>query len=102
MGYSGETAKSLLHHLKTTWYKITTLEKRKALGVFWAPWDMTSNITTYEQHLDKAQIKCADMGMKAPKSEKMEIYVHQMYSADKFIEKEFIKLEGKKKSTKHG
>ena len=39
--YSEETAKSLLTHLKTKWFKITTLEKGKALGVFHAPWDMT-------------------------------------------------------------
>ena len=43
-GYSDEIAKSLLNHLKTKWIKITTLEKGKALGVFRAPWDMTSNI----------------------------------------------------------
>ena len=42
VGYSYENAKSLLTHLKTTWCKITTLEKGKALGVFSAPWDMTS------------------------------------------------------------
>ena len=68
MGYSDETAKSLLPNLKTRWCKITTLEKGKALGVFRAPWDMTSNITTYERHLDKAQLKCADMGVKATNS----------------------------------
>ena len=45
VGYSDETAKSLRNHLKTKWCKITTLEKGKALGVFGAPWDMTSNIT---------------------------------------------------------
>ena len=48
---------------------------------------MTSNITTYERHLDKAQLKCVDMGMKAPNYEKVQIYVQQMYSADIFIEK---------------
>ena len=51
VGYSDKTAKSLLTRLKTTWCKITTLEKGKALGVFCAPWDITSNITTYERHL---------------------------------------------------
>ena len=70
VGYSDKTTNSLPNHLKTTWYNITTLEKAKALGVFRAPWDMTSNITTYEKHLDKAQLKCADMGVKAPNSEK--------------------------------
>ena len=78
VGYSDKTAKSLPTHLKTTWCKITALEKGKALGVFRAPWDMTSNITTYEQHLDKAQLKCADMGVKAPNSKKVQIYVQQM------------------------
>ena len=34
VGYSDKTTKSLLNHLKTTWCKITTLEKGKALGVF--------------------------------------------------------------------
>ena len=87
VGYSDKTAKSLLNHLKTTWCNITTLDKVKALGVFCAPWDMTSNITTYERHLDKAQLKCADMGVKAPNSEKVKIYVQHMYSADIFTEK---------------
>ena len=48
---------------------------------------MTSNITTYERHLDKAQLKCADMGVKATKSKKAQIYVQQMYGADIFTEK---------------
>ena len=52
---------------------------------------MTSNITTYERHLDKAQLKCADMGVKALNSKKVQIYVHQMYGAEIFTEKEFIK-----------
>ena len=79
MRYSDETAKSLLTHLKTTCCKITTLEKVKYLGVFCAPWDMTSNITTNKSHLDKAHLKCADMGVKAPNSEKVHIYVKKMY-----------------------
>ena len=90
VGYSDETAKSLLNHLNTTWCKITTLEKGKALGVFCAPWDMTSNITTYKRHLEKAQLKCADMVVKASNSEKVKIYVQQMYSANIFTDKEFI------------
>ena len=88
MGYSDKTTKSLLNYLKTTWCNITTLEKVKALGVFWVPWDMTSNITTYEQHLDKAQLKCADMGVKAPNSENVQIYVQQMYGATHMRPKE--------------
>ena len=63
---------------------------------------MTSNITTYERHLDKAQLKCADMGVKAPKSEKVQIYVQQMYGAKIFTEKEFIEWEGKKEEEKNG
>ena len=61
---------------------------------------MTSNITTYERHLDKAQLKCADMGVKAPNSEKVQIYVQQMYGAEIFTEKEFIKWEGTKEEDK--
>ena len=57
---------------------------------------MTSNITTYKQHLDKAQLKCADMGVKAPNSKKVQIYVQQMYGANIFTEKEFIEWEGTK------
>ena len=100
MRYSDKTEKSFITHLRTTWCKITTLEKGKALGVFSAPWDMTSNITTYEIHLDKAQLKCADMGVKAPNYEKVQIYVQQIYGADIFIEKEFIEWEGTKEEDK--
>ena len=71
VGYSDETAKSLINHLKKMWCKITTLEMGKALGGFRAPWDMTSNITTYKRHLDTAQLKCAEMGVKAPKFKKL-------------------------------
>ena len=87
MGYSDKTAKSLLTHLKTMWCKINTLEKVKSLGVFSAPCNITSNITTYERHLEKAQLKCVDMGVKAPNSEKVQIYVQQMYGADIFTKK---------------
>ena len=87
MVYSDETAKLLLTHLKTTWCKVTTLEKGKARVVFCATCDMTSNITTYERHLDKGQLKCADMGVKSPNSEKVQIYVQQIYNADIFTEK---------------
>ena len=90
MGYSDKTAKYLFTHLKKTWCKITALENGKALGVFCAPWDMTSNITTYERHLDKAKLKCADMGVKAPNSRKVQIYAQQLYGAKIFTEKEFI------------
>ena len=100
VGYSDKTSKSLLTHLKTMWCKITTLEKGKALGVFRAPWDMMSNIATYERHLDKAQLKCADMGVKAPNSEKVQIYAQQMYGFDIFAEKEFIEWEGTKEEDK--
>ena len=61
---------------------------------------MISNITTYERHLDKAQLKCADMGVKAPNSEKVQIYVQQMYSAEIFTEKESIEWEGTKEEDK--
>ena len=87
MGYSDKTEEYLLNHLKTTWFKITTLEEEKSPGVFRAPRDMTSNITTYERYLDKSQLKCADMEMKAPNSEKVHIFVQQMYGADIFTEK---------------
>ena len=100
MGYNNKTVNSLLTHLKTTWCKIATLEKGKALGVFRAPWDMKSNITTYERHLYKAQLKCVDMGVKAPNSEKVQIYVQQMYGADIFTEKEFIEWEETKEEEK--
>ena len=93
VGYSDETAKSLLTHLKKRWCKITTLEKVKALVVFRAPWDMTSHITTYKRQLDKAQLKCADMGMKAPNYKKVQIYEQQIYGANIFTEKEFIEWE---------
>ena len=61
---------------------------------------MTSNITTYEQHLDKAQLKCAGMGVKATNSKKVQIYVQQMYGDDIFTEKEFIEWERTKEEDK--
>ena len=48
---------------------------------------MTSNITTYKRHSDKELLKYADMGVKAPNSEKVQIYVQQMYGSDIFTEK---------------
>ena len=43
---------------------------------------MTSNITTYERHLEKAQLKWADIGVKAPNSKKVQIYVQQKYGVN--------------------
>ena len=63
---------------------------------------MTSNITTYERKLDKAQLKCADMGVKAPNSEKVQIYVHKMYGVGIFTKKEFIQWDETKEEEKHG
>ena len=61
---------------------------------------MMSNITTYERHLDKAQLKCVDLGVKAPKSKKVHIYVQQMYGANILTKKEFIEWEGTKEDDK--
>ena len=100
VGYKDETAKSLPKHIKDTWCKITTLKKGKALQKFCDPWDQVSNIATYERMLDKAQMKCDDMGVGATDEEKVQIYVQQMYACDVFTEKEMTDWEAKTDASK--
>ena len=50
--------------------------------------------------MDKAQLKCAYMGLKAPNSKKVLNYVQQMYGAEIFTEKEFIEWGGTKEEDK--
>ena len=50
--------------------------------------------------MEKAQLKCADMGVKAPNYDKVKIYVLNIHGADIFTEKEFIEWEGTKKEEK--
>ena len=100
VGYSDQTCKTILSHIKSKWCKITTREKTKALAVFRQPWDRVTNITSYERALDKGQEKCVDMGIPAPDAEKVQIYTEQMYLSEIFTEKEMVEWEEKTDATK--
>ena len=95
VGYANETPKSLLKYIKKTWCKVTTLQRGKALANFREPWDNVVHISAYSTHLDKAQLRCQEMGVEQPDSEKVQIYVSSMYASDVFEEKEMVVWENR-------
>jgi len=66
VGYSNQTIKTILAHIKNNWRIITTLEKKQAAEYFRIQWDATSHITKYTRELNKQQRLCRDIGVPAP------------------------------------
>ena len=75
--------------------KSSTHKRTKALAIYHARWDQVTNIMTYEQALTKPQGKCVDLGIVCDVSEKVQIYIKQMYPTDVFEEKELTTWEAK-------
>jgi hypothetical protein len=93
VGYAHETPKTLLAYIKKTWCKVTTLQRGKSLAAMREPWDHIIHLTVYVTILDKYQLRCQEMGVEQPDSEKVQIYVSGMYSSDIFEEKEMVVWE---------
>jgi hypothetical protein len=55
VGYSGQTIKTIIAHIKREWCTVTTLEKKQALAAFNLQWDFISHITKFARELDKQQ-----------------------------------------------
>ena len=95
VGYSNQTIKTILAHIKDNWCIITTLEKKQAAENFRVQWDATSHITKYTRELDKQKRLCRDIGVPAPGLNKIQYYVENMYSSEMFDEKEMNAWENK-------
>jgi len=100
VGYSNQTIKTILTHIKDNWCIITTLEKKQAAENFRVQWDATSHITKYARELDKQQRLCRDIGIPAPGLTKIQYYVENMYASEMFDEKEMNTWENKPSADK--
>ena len=100
IGYSAQTIKTIITHLRSEWCIITTLEKKQAAAAFHIQWDFTSHITKYARELDKRQKECRDIGVPAADATKIQYYVESMYASDMFDEKEMQAWEIKPSNDK--
>ena len=100
VGYANETAKTMLSHIKNTWCKITTREKGVAQRALREPWNLVEDITAYERALDKNQITCLELGVPINDSDKVQIYIENMYACDMFDEKEMTEWEDEPEANK--
>ena len=75
IGYSTQTIKTIIQHLKTEWYSVTTLERKQARDVFSLQWDYTTHITKFARELDKQQKLCREIGVPAADATKIQAYV---------------------------
>jgi hypothetical protein len=100
VGYGNETAKTMLHHIKSTWCKITTREKGIAQQRLREPWNLIDDITSFERALDKSQAVCLELEVPVNDSDKVQIYVENMYVSDMFDEKEMVEWEEKEEANK--
>ena len=102
VGYANDTAKTMLAHIKDTWCKITTREKGVAQRALREPWNLVEDITAYERTLDRNQITCLDLSVPINTSDKVQIYVKNMYMSDMFEERKMTEWEEKAEADKIG
>ena len=95
IGYSNQTIKSLIQHLKDEWCIVTTLEKKRALTAFHLTWNWTRHITGLAKELDRQQKNCRDVKVEAGDATKVQIYVENMYASELFDETELQPWENK-------
>ena len=88
IGYSTQTVKTLIEHLRREWCIVTTLERKQAAAAFHIQWDLTSHITKFARDLNKQQKLCRDIGVPAADAMKIQYYVESMYTSDIFDDKE--------------
>ena len=93
IGYADESTKSILSHIKTTWCKVTTQEKKQAKAQLKEPWDQVMHIKTYARRLNKDQALSIEVGVGCGNTEKVQIFVEQMYECAMFNERELIEWE---------
>ena len=100
VGYSGQTIKTIVQHLRTEWCIVTTLEKKQAAQAFHVQWDFTCHITKFARELDKQQKLCRDIGVPAAEATKIQHYVESMYASEMFDDKEMQAWEIKPSADK--
>ena len=100
VGYSGQTIKTIVQHLRDEWCIVATLEKKQAAQAFHVQWDMTSHITKFARELNKQQKLCRDIGVPAAEATKIQHYVESMYASEMFDDKEMQAWEIKPSANK--
>eukprot|EP00804_Cyclotella_cryptica_P030544 CCRYP_014827-RA/>CCRYP_014827-RA protein AED:0.57 eAED:0.57 QI:0/0/0/0.5/1/1/2/0/398 len=100
VGYSGQTIKTIVQHLRTEWCIVTTLKKKQAAQAFHVQWDFTSHITKFAREFDKQQKLCRDIGVPAAEATKIQHYVESMYASEMFDDKEMQAWEIKPSADK--
>ena len=63
LGYSRETVKSVLAHVKTNYCTITTLDKNEAKDDFKQLWNGQGHITKFARNLDQKQEWCIEINV---------------------------------------
>jgi len=94
-GFTNQSIKTMLAHIRKEWCVITTLEKATATNNFKVQWDFVTHITKYARDLDKLQLICTDLKAEASDETKIETYVLSMYACDMFDDKEMQEWENK-------
>ena len=88
-GYANQTIKTVLHHIKSEWVIVTTMDITQAKDEFRAPWDMTSHITKFIRELNKRAEYCHLLGIDdINDNSKVQILVENMYACDMFTDTE--------------
>ena len=95
IGYSTQTIKTIIQHLKDEWCVVSTLGKKQALDAFNVDWDLTSHITKYAQELNKQQKLCCDIDVPASDTTKTQTYLENMWASEMFDAKEMRTWENK-------
>jgi hypothetical protein len=100
IGYTSQTIKTIIQHLKTEWCTVTTLEKKIAMAAFNLHWDFTTHITKFARELDKQQKLCREINVPAADATKIQHYVENMYASEMFDDKEMRAWENKPEANK--
>ena len=90
----------MLAHIKDTWCKITTRKKGVAQRALREPWNLVEDITAYKRALDRNQITCLDLNVPINDSDKVQIYMENMYMSDMFEERKLTEWEEKAEADK--
>jgi hypothetical protein len=82
-GYTNQTIKTIIDHLRTNWCKVMTKERTGATEAFYHAWvPNTMHIITFGCQLTKLQKKCKIINVIISEEAKTLHFVGQMYKSD--------------------
>ena len=100
LGYSRETIKTVLTHIKTNYCTITTLDKKEAKDAFEQLWNGQGHITKFARNLDRKQEWCTEINVNKTDGDKVQVYVESMYAIELFDDKDMQVWEDKTNANK--